>query len=340
MTSKTIQRNHRKAKDPIRSTWERVRTFLTLFGGQDNVLITINPDPDSMASALAIKRLLWNHVRRTQIAYINEIQRLDNLAMVELLKIPMQKMSEVSPEDFTRRVLVDSQPHHSEIFASLTYDAIIDHHPKVKRWKVPYVDIRPGYGANSTILIEYLRAAGIQPSMTLSTALLYGIKTDTANFERGGTEKDVKQFQYVFQYANRHRLRKIEKSELTVGDLRYFETALKNRVVTKKGIYAHLGKVPSADVCVQVADFFTHVHGVGWIFVSGVWEGKVITIIRNDGYRKDAGKLAIRAFGSLGTAGGHKTAARAEIPLDLLLQKGIRGYGPTLGQFIRKQLNV
>ena len=71
-----------------------------------------------------------------------------------------------------------------------------------------------------------------------------------------------------------------------------------------------------------------------------MWEGKAITIIRNDGYRKDAGKLAIRAFGSLGTAGGHKTAARAEIPLDLLLQKGIKGYGSTLEQFIRKQLNV
>lgn len=90
----------------------------------------------------------------------------------------------------------------------------------------------------------------------------------------------------------------------------------------------------------RVADFFTRVHGVGWIFVSGVCEGKIIIIIRNDGYRKDAGKLASRAFGSLGAAGGHEAAARGEIPLDLLRQKGINGYGSTLVRFITRRLNV
>jgi nanoRNase/pAp phosphatase (c-di-AMP/oligoRNAs hydrolase) len=338
MSSKTIQRNTRKAKGPIRSTRERVRTFLKLFGAQDNVLITINPDPDSMASALAVKRLLWKHVHRTQIAYINEIQRLDNLAMMELLKIPMVKVSEVSLENFTRRVLVDSQPNHSDIFKSFTYDAIIDHHPREKKWNVPYVDIRPGYGANSSILIEYLRGARIKPAMKLATALLYGIKTDTANFERGGTEQDVKQFQYIFQYANRNLLRKIETSELRPTDLKYFRRALENQIVTRKRIYAHLGKVPSPDLCVQVADFFTRIHGVGWSFVSGVHNDITIVIIRSDGYRKDAGRLAKRAFGDLGSAGGHRGAARAEIPLEALYQKGVKGYASNLENFIKKRL--
>ena len=330
----------KRPKSPARSTRERVRSFLTLFEGSDHVLITINADPDSMASALAVKRLLWKHVHRTQIAYINEIQRLDNLAMMELLKIPMEKVSKVSVEDFTRRVLVDSQPSHSEIFETFRYDAIIDHHPKAKKWSAPYLDIRPEYGANSTILIEYLRGAGIKPSRQLATGLLYGIKTDTANFERGGNEKDVRQFQYIFPYANMNLLRKIERSELRVTDLRYFETALENRIITKKGIYSHLGKVPSGDICVQVADFFNRVHGMGWTFVSGVYEDTVIIIIRNDGYRKDAGKRVSRAFGHLGKAGGHTGAARAEIPLETLRQMGVKGYGSDLGRFIRRRLKL
>jgi nanoRNase/pAp phosphatase (c-di-AMP/oligoRNAs hydrolase) len=338
MRSKRTVKNTKKPKGPARSTRERVRTFLKLFGGQDSVLITINADPDSMASALAVKRLLWKHSHRTQIAYINEIQRLDNLAMMELLKIPMEKMSKVPVKDFKRKVLVDSQPSHSEIFENLRYDAIIDHHPKVKKWNAPYVDIRPEYGANSTILIEYLREAGIKPSRPLATGLLYGIKTDTANFERGGNERDVRQFQYIFSYVNMNVLRKIERSELRVTDLRYFETALANRIVTKRGIYSHLGKVPSADICVQAADFFNRVHGMGWTFVSGVYEGNVIVIIRNDGYRKDAGKLVSRAFGHLGMAGGHTGAARAEIPLGTLRKMGIKGYGNALGRFIRGRL--
>ena len=38
-------------------------------------------------------------------------------------------------------------------------------------------------------------------------------------------------------------------------------------------------------------------------------------IIRNVGFRKDAGTRANSAFGRFGAAGGRRTRARAEIPL-------------------------
>jgi nanoRNase/pAp phosphatase (c-di-AMP/oligoRNAs hydrolase) len=201
------------------------------------------------------------------------------------------------------------------------------------------MDIRPQYGATSTILLEYLRAARIKPSMKLATALLYGIKTDTANFERDATEEDVKQFRYVFKYANLIRLRKIERSELRLNELKYFQAALENRIVGRKGIYTHLGEVPSADVCVQLADFFMRVYGVHWSFVSGVYRRKLIVIIRNDGFRKDAGRLAARAFGAFGSAGGHRGAARAEIPLESPRLKGMQDGNSFLERFVRKRLN-
>ena len=328
----------RQDKSRRKSSRDRVQALLKLVRTNSNVLVLISADPDSMASALAVKRLLWKHVRRTLIAYIGEIQRLDNLAMIELLKIPLVKIDQTDPGSFSHRIMVDSQPNHSEIFESFTYDAIIDHHPKTREWDAPYVDIRPKYGANSTIMTEYLRGARIKPSMKLATALFYAIKTDTANFARRGIEEDVKQFRYLFQYANLNLSKKIERSEFEVNSLDCFQTALTNRVVTKKGIYSHLGRVPSADICVQVADFFTRVHGLGWIFISGIYEGKVIVIIRNDGYRKDAGKLARLAFGDLASAGGHQEAARAEIPLNRLKMSGIKGHGASIQAFIRKRL--
>ena len=79
---------------------------------------------------------------------------------------------------------------------------------------------------------------------------------------------------------------------------------------------------------------------MGWTFVSGVYEDTVIIIIRNDGYRKDAGKRVSRAFGHLGKAGGHTGAARAEIPLETLRQMGVKGYGSDLGRFIRRRLKL
>jgi len=328
----------KKAKGQSVTPRRRVRALLKLFSHHENVLVLINPDPDAMASALAVRRLLWKHARETLIAYIGDIQRLENQAMMEVLRIPMIPLRQVSTDGFPHRILVDSQPHHAEAFEGLTYDAIIDHHPQTKKCHAHYVDIRPAYGANSTILIEYLRAANIKPSVTLATALLYGIKTDTANFERDATEEDVKQFRHLFRYANMNLLRKIEQSQLRNSDLRYFQKALKDRITTKKGLYAHLGKVPSADICVQIADFFMKVYGMGWSFISGVFEGKLVVIIRNDGYRKDAGRLATGAFGEFGSAGGHRGAARAEISLDVLRKKQIGVHDAMLEDFVQDRL--
>lgn len=340
MAFKMAETHPTKALARAKSAQERVQAFLQLFGGTENVLILINPDPDAIASALAVRRLLWKHVARAVIAAIRQIQRLENQAMTELLKIPMVQIDKVSPGDFSHKVLVDAQPNHSEIFAQFSYDAIIDHHPEIQQWDAPYVDIRSEYGATATILIEYLRGAKIKPSMNLATALLYAIKTDTANFERDATEEDVKQFRYVFHYANINLLRKIERSELRIGELRYFQTALQKRIIAKKAIYAHVGTVPSPDICVQIADFFMQIYGMGWSFVSGVYEDRLIIIIRNDGYRKDAGKLSSQAFGYIGSAGGHRGAARAEIPLTSLLDEGIQAHDSDLESFVRNRLNL
>ncbi len=64
-----------------------------------------------------------------------------------------------------------------------------------------------------------------------------------------------------------------------------------------------------------IADFFMRIQSVQWSIVSGVCEGKIVIIFRNDGLRKDAGKAAKSCFGTFGTAGGHKSMARAEIPI-------------------------
>lgn len=52
--------------------------------------------------------------------------------------------------------------------------------------------------------------------------------------------------------------------------------------------------------------------------VSGIYGKKLIIIMRSAGLRLDAGKVAKRLFGKAGSAGGHKSAARAEIPISTL----------------------
>jgi len=296
------------------STAERLRRFYDQFAGDDHVLIVINADPDAIASAMAVKRLLWRKVSSVTMSNINVVVRPDNLAMIRLLGVSLVHIDEIDANSFNRFVIVDSQPDHHEIMARFTPDVIIDHHPDTGV-QAPYVDIRPKYGATASIMTEYLRSAGIKPSAKLASGLFYAIKTDTSNFERQTLIEDVRAFQFLYRHTNIHLARKIEQSELRIDFLKYFKTALESRRMRKGRIFAHLGRVVNPDVCVLIADFFMRVNTVNWSIISGFYDKKLVLVFRNDGLRKNAGTVAKESFGHIGSAGGHKSMARAEIAL-------------------------
>ncbi len=324
--SKNGQESDKKPLEPkvtrFKSNRERVKTLLSLFKKEDRVLILIWADPDSMASALAMKRLIRQRVSEVTIAHVNEIRRVNNLAMIKLLKIPLIKWRQVKVSEYTKKILLDSQPAHNAEFQKLDFDIVIDHHPLTNGWDAPFIDIRPEYGATSSMMTEYLRTLKIKPSVVLATALIYGIKTDTNNFEKECTIQDVLCFQYLFKHMNRHLLHKIEASDIRRSELKYFRKAFEEVKIRKQRLFSHVGRVPNPDILVVIADFFNHVHEIGWVFISGEYRERLVVIIRCDGYRKDAGKLAQRVFGNLGFAGGHREKARAEVPLEKINRNG------------------
>jgi nanoRNase/pAp phosphatase (c-di-AMP/oligoRNAs hydrolase) len=297
------------------SASERIRSFYGHFSGNDQVLILINADPDAIASAMAAKRLLWRKVAGVTISNINVIKRPDNVAMVRLLDVPLVHIDDIGdPGRYSRAMIVDSQPDHAPVFEKFTIDLVIDHHPR-GAVKAPFLDIRPEYGATATILTEYIRAAKIKPSARLATGLFHAIKTDTRNFERQTRMEDVRAFQFLFKYANTTLARKIEQADLRLDFLKYFKIALDTMKMHRGRVFVHLGTVSNPDVCVLVADFFMRVNPVTWSIVSGVYGEKLVVIFRNDGIRKNAGQMARKGFCQLGSAGGHKSMARAEIPV-------------------------
>jgi nanoRNase/pAp phosphatase (c-di-AMP/oligoRNAs hydrolase) len=297
-----------------RSASEKLGRFYDQFSGNDSVLIVINADPDAIASAMAVSRLLWRRVLTVTISHVNTINRPDNLAMIRLLAVSMTPFKDIDPAQHSKIVIVDSQPNHHEFMAELHPDVIIDHHPETNA-KASFSDIRPTYGATATILTEYLRSARITPSVKLATGLFQAIKTDTNSFKGQTLIEDVRAFQYLFRYANTHLARKIEQADLRLDFLKYFKTALHSKRLRKGRVFVHLGPVRNPDVCVIIADFFMRIVSVTWSIVCGTCDKKLIVIFRNDGIRKNAGKVAKESFGQFGSAGGHKNMARAEIAL-------------------------
>jgi len=306
------------------SALARLDGFYDVFDRDDEVLLVISADPDALASAMAVKRLLSYRVGSVTIGYPNEIRRLNNITMVERLKIPIERLHTLPVKDYSKRVLLDSQPNHHPCFEKLDFDMVIDHHPVTEGWDAEFIDIRPEYGAVSSMMVEYLRAAGIKPSVALATALYYGIKVDTQDFEKKNMQlADGISFRYVFNIANRNLVRKFELTELRRSELRFFKIALNEVKASKGRAYAHVGRVGTPDILVIIADFLNRVDKFDWVLVSGIYGEKLVVIIRCDGYRKNAGKLAQKTFGEYGPAGGHREAARAEVPLkNLPLREG------------------
>ena len=301
---------------------DKIEALLKLCAKNEHWLVLINADPDALASALALKRILARRVAEVAIGQINVITRPDNLAMIKYLHIPTQQVdAQAAAQNYDRLAIVDSQPNHNPAFEGLNFSVVIDHHPIKPEAPVqaPFSELKPEYGSNSTILTEYLYNLKIRPGKNLATALLYGIKSDTQDFERDFCDADVKAFRYLNKFADRAILRKIVRSEFHLAWLKHFNHAFKNLVLLKPGcIYVPMGQVKNPDILVILADFFLRVHEVTWTIVSGISDDKAVLIFRSDGITKDVGKLAKSLFDDIGSAGGHKSAARAEIPLSVL----------------------
>jgi nanoRNase/pAp phosphatase (c-di-AMP/oligoRNAs hydrolase) len=90
-----------------------------------------------------------------------------------------------------------------------------------------------------------------------------------------------------------------------------------HRVVYRDHMLVHFGTVRSPDHLVQVADLLLLTYGISWVVCAGVVEKprRLVAIFRGDGHHQDVGHRAAQAFGGLGSAGGHRTMGRAEVPL-------------------------
>lgn len=292
--------------------------LLELLNREERWLIVINADPDAMASAMALRRIMIHRVADVAIARVNEITRPDNLAMIRYLRIPMVKLTPTVAAQFDRFAIVDSQPHHHPAFKDLSFSLVIDHHPLSEKNPViaDFKEIRTDYGSNSTILTEFLYNMRIRPGQLLATALQFGIKTDTASFERAACDVDLRAYRYLSKFSNSALLSRIARSEFKLHWLDYFSKAFISMHKCGSGQYVYVGEVENPDILVVIADFFMRVHEIRWTAVCGVYHDTIVVIFRGDGVSRDLGSFASAQFSGIGSAGGHKAMARAEIPLE------------------------
>jgi len=297
-------------------TRARVQQYQRYFADADRVLIMLHndPDPDAMASGLALRNILRRTKTTAIIGAIHGVTRPENQRMVNLLDIHVETITPEMLKEFDRVAMVDVQPHY---FVGLidSVDLVIDHHPEQPGYTATFKDIRPDYGSTSTILTEHLRAVDANISERTATAMLYAIKSDTLFFSRQTNRVDLEAFSYLYPLADAALIRKMEGAEITLERLDYVLKAYRGGALADQVFCAFIGQSPREDFIPYVADFFLQVEDVKWTVVAGIVNDALVVSVRNLGYTKNAGEFVRRFFSDIGSAGGHRAMAKAVVSI-------------------------
>lgn len=288
--------------------------------GKVLILCHNNPDPDSIAGAFAFSHLLSKEFSiRSVVGYGGVITRAENKAMVQRLRIKMKQLAKLDPSKYHAIALMDAQPGTGNNLLDARHAPpliVIDHHPLRKAsLKAPFNDVRPRYGATSTIVTEYLAAAGIMPGRSVANALLYGIKTDTNSLLRGACKADFTAFQYLSPLTNPRMIAWIEKPCLSQEYFADYAHGLSRTNLYRDVAVCDLGKIRSEAIIPELGDLLLRTEGISWSFCMGEVKNLLILSMRSTSRTRRAGDIIRRLVGKQGAAGGHKEMAGGQISI-------------------------
>jgi nanoRNase/pAp phosphatase (c-di-AMP/oligoRNAs hydrolase) len=298
---------------------KRVRALRRALAGSPRCtfLVQNDPDPDAIASALALRRTLGYSAARSPIVTAGQITRPENQRLIAELNervrhVPRERLPLLGP-----LILVDVQPPY---FGDALQEvaAVIDHHPTTGAYRARFRDVRTNYGASATMAAEYLLAADAEAVSTrLATALLYGIITDTKSLSRAASDEDLQMFALLFPRADHVALRRIQHPSYGPLALRRFGVALEHARVRNGLAYVHLGLLPADQehIVAQLAEFCLGMAGAEISAVSGVFGNKFAMSLRALSPNARLGERIRKRFSAFGSAGGHPMMAKTVVPL-------------------------
>jgi nanoRNase/pAp phosphatase (c-di-AMP/oligoRNAs hydrolase) len=281
-------------------------------GGRALILTHDNPDPDSLAAALGLRRLFEEHGLKAVIALGGIIGRPENRAMVRELKIDLVPVERLDVASFDAVALVDTQPGtgNNSLPDDRRPDIVIDHHPpRPGADGVEWRDIQPSVGATATIVFNYLKNAGVRIDTTLATAFLYALKSETRDLGREAGEEERAAYVELMALADFQRLYAITHPKLGREHFVAVDRAIRAAVVWGELVAVNLGTLDYPDLVAEVADLMLSYERARWVLCVGEHDHGVYLSMRTDLADASAGQLIRRVVGARGAAGGHGMSA-------------------------------
>ena len=292
----------------------------------DNIVIQChdNPDADALASGFALLRYMKKQGKKARFVYggRNEVSKSNLILMMEHLGIEAEHVNALEAPDLL--ITVDCQYGESNVTRfDAPHIAVIDHH-QVSCELPELSDVRSNYGSCSTILYELLQLEDydINADEDLSTALYYGLMTDTGSFAEIShpSDKDLRDLVrprnadiVLFRNSN------LSREELVIaGD------ALKHACFFGEGSYAVVEARPcDPNILGVISDMLLEVDTVEACLVYAMMPFGVKISVRSCVREIKASELAAYLTADFGGGGGHLIKAGGLLKKDLLLASGI-----------------
>jgi len=287
------------------------------------VVMHDNPDPDAIASAVALGALAERADCEVTICYYGEISHQENRAFVNLLEFDLRNLDADSPDEleaFDAFALVDHSRAgvNDQLPPETPIDIVIDHHPPRVPIEARFVDLRSGVGATSTLLVDYLQRFNVDIPTPIATGLLFGIQVDTKDFRREVAAADFEAAAHLVTNADMATLQRIEDPSVSPETLSVIGRAITNRDQEGSVLLTGVGEISDRDALAQAADRLLDLEGVQTTMVYGVVDGTIYVSARARGADIDLGEALRDAFGQIGSAGGHADMAGAQIDVGMI----------------------
>jgi len=182
---------------------ERVVGLVAAVDEADRVLVLThdNPDPDAVASAAAMALLLRELTGRApRVAFGGIVGRAENRVLIQEMDIDFERIEDIEVSGSTSIVMVDTQPRagNNSLTSGRIVSAVVKHQPVRSDTAVQFTDVRPELGACASMMVQYLRAANVDPPPWMATGLFYAIQSETMDLSREATEADVEASTYLY----------------------------------------------------------------------------------------------------------------------------------------------